>query len=176
MILDLVHENDPILNEKLPRFDFSNPSVDPSQLAIDLTETMLSKKGIGLAANQVGWRHRLFVVSASPVICCFNPIIVDRSEKTNVLEEGCLSFPGLLIKMVRSDSIKIRYTQPNGETVTKIFQGMTARVMQHEYAHLEGGLFSHGLSRIQLEIAIKKCYKNTGKKYNLSDLWRKSEA
>ena len=156
MILDLVHENDPILTEKLPRFDFSNPSVDPSQLAIDLTETMLSKKGIGLAANQVGWRHRLFVVSASPVICCFNPIIVDRSEKTNTLEEGCLSYPGLLIKIARSDTIKIRYTQPNGETVTKIFQGMTARVMQHEYSHLEGITFQKEASKMHLAMAKGK--------------------
>ena len=156
MILDLVHENDPILNEKLPRFDFSNPSVDPSQIAIDLTETMLSKKGIGLAANQVGWRHRLFVVSASPVICCFNPIIVDRSEKTNVLEEGCLSFPGLLIKMVRSDSIKIRYTQPNGETVTKIFQGMTSRICQHEIDHLDGLVFQKRATKMHLAMAKGK--------------------
>ena len=156
MVLNLVSSNDPILYEKIKRFDFDNPLINPNQLAVDLTETMLSKNGIGLAANQVGLRHRAFVIRSNPVIACFNPIVVDESSETWNDYEGCLTFPGMLIKIKRPKTIKVRYTQPNGETLTKIFQGITARIFLHELDHLEGIVFTKRASPTRLAMAKNK--------------------
>jgi peptide deformylase len=152
-ILTLVPRNDPILQEKLPRFDFLNPDIDPVQLAVDLTETMLSCNGIGLAANQVGLRHRVFVIKSAPVLACFNPVVVDHGEDFVTREEGCLSFPGLFVKIRRPQVIRVRYTQPNGETITRVFQDLTAQIFQHELDHLDGIVFTKRASRIHLEQA-----------------------
>jgi len=88
---DLVDANDPILKQKLPRFDFNNPPADPHEIAHILAQTMIKNEGLGLAANQVGLPYRVFVVMGNPIRCCFNPIIVDESEDTLLMEEGCLS-------------------------------------------------------------------------------------
>jgi peptide deformylase len=71
----------------------------------------------------------------------FNPNIVDYSELMVKLEEGCLSFPGLHLKIKRPENIRMRYDEPNGNRVTKSFSGLTARIIQHEYDHLHGLLF-----------------------------------
>jgi len=138
MIYDMVPENSAILKTKMERFDFSNPSIDPSELARNLTETMLHYNGVGLAANQCGLPYRIFVIKSNPVIACFNPIIVATGDKQVLLEEGCLSYPGFYIKIKRPQAIKIRFTMPNGETVTNVYSGLTARCIMHEYDHLEG--------------------------------------
>lgn len=156
MILDLVPPNSEILFQKLPRFDFANPPEDPVEIAKNLTETMIHHKALGLSANQVGLTHRVFVVTSNPVICCFNPIIVDESPQNNTMEEGCLSVPGMILKIKRPNAIRIRYTQPNGETLTKVFQGYTARIMCHEYDHLEGILFTKRASKVHLALARAK--------------------
>ena len=138
MIYNLVPENSAILKTKMERFNFSNPSIDPSELARNLTETMLQYNGVGLSANQCGLPYRVFVVKSNPVIACFNPIIVATGEKQVFLDEGCLSYPGFFVKIKRPQSIKMRFTMPNGETVTNVYSGITARIFQHELDHLEG--------------------------------------
>ena len=169
MILNLIENTEPILHEKLERFDFGNPPVDPSELAINLTETMLKNDGIGLAANQVGLPYRVFVIRCSPVLCCFNPIIVDTSIERIKMEEGCLSYKGLILNIERPKSIRVRFTLPNGETKTEKFTGMTARIFQHEYQHLNGEIFTNNLTRLELEMAIKKANKKYETKYKISD-------
>lgn len=155
MIYDLVPENDEMLKQELDAFDFTNPPVDPIELAKNLTETMLSKDGIGLAANQVGLPYRVFVVAANPVLAIFNPNIVDYSDEEIVMEEGCLSYPGYYIKIKRPKNIKIRFTMPNGEVVTRLFSGMTSRIIQHEYDHVEGVIYKTRASAYHREKANK---------------------
>lgn len=161
-----------LLHAKLEPFNFENPPTDPIQLAIDLTETMLFHNGLGLAANQCGLPYRLCVIRSDPVIAMFNPKIVDWSDESNVLDEGCLSFPNMLVKVKRPNSIRIRYTQPNGETITKKFQGMTARIMCHEVAHLNGELFTHDLSPFNLRRLIEKHNKKHKTNYQYSNFRR----
>lgn len=156
MIHDLVPSTDPILKQRIEQFDFSNPPTDPIQLAHDLAETMLANNGLGLSANQIGLPYRAFAIKAEKIIVCFNPRIVDYSEETIYLEEGCLSYPNLFIKVKRPQKIKIRYTEPNGNTLTKTFNGLTARVIQHEYDHLEGISHIQRANRIHIEQARKK--------------------
>lgn len=130
-----------LLTTKLERFNFSDPPVDPTEIATKLLRVMMSHSGIGLAANQCGLDYRFFVMKSSPNIACFNPLIVDVSSDEVLMEEGCLSFPNLIIKIKRPEVIKLRYQTPNGEVTTQVFNGITARIVQHELDHLDGILF-----------------------------------
>lgn len=153
---NLVEESHPLLNQRLEEFDFSNPPVDPVELAQGLTEAMLRHKGIGLSANQVGLPYRVFVMATNPVITCFNPRIVDTGDVEIVLDEGCLSYPGLSVKIRRAKNIKVRYTLPNGETVTQKFTGITARVFLHEFDHMEGLNFINRAGKLARETATRR--------------------
>lgn len=156
----MIYEIEPSLLKTAPeRFDFQNPPTDPIQLAKDLAETLIAKEGLGLAANQIGLPYRVFAIMASEIIVCFNPIIVDESEEQIVLEEGCLSFPGLSVKVKRPRRIKVRYTEPNGNVVTKVFDGLTARVFMHETSHLNARTMLDDCSYIEKERAQKKLKK-----------------
>jgi peptide deformylase len=135
---DFVQYPNAALKQTLEQFDFENPPVDPVELAHTLTKAMLSEDAMGLAANQLGLPYRVFVIKANPVLCCFNPRIIDEGEETAIMEEGCLSFKGGYVKVKRPRRIKVRYTLPNGEVVTEKYIDMTARVFQHELDHLDG--------------------------------------
>ena len=152
----LVKDTDPILSQEMPRFDFDNPAIDPIQLAYDLVESMRHHGGIGLSANQIGLPYRAFAMEAVPAIVCFNPKLVDESSEEILLEEGCLSFPGLGIKIKRSRHIKVRYAEPSGEVVTKKFTGMAARCFLHELDHMNGTKYIDRASFIQKELAFKR--------------------
>ena len=159
MILDLVPKDHSLLTTKLEPFDFFNPPTDPIQLAKDLTETMISNQGIGLAANQCGLPYRVFAMRSNPVFVCFNPRIVDRGDEQIYLEEGCLTFPNYYVKIKRSKKIRVRFTMPNGQTDTKTFDGITARIFQHELDHLDGVLFMSRATLYHRQQAEKKSRK-----------------
>ncbi len=158
--LELVPANDPILREKLPRFDFSKTEVNPVELYNQLGQKLIDTGGIGLAANQVGWRHRFFVLNTNPIQGFFNPIIVDQGEELIKLEEGCLTMPKLYLKINRPQIIKVRYFDPLGKATTTKFEGITARCIQHEIDHLDGILFTTKVTKLELMLAIKKSKKN----------------
>lgn len=164
MILQLIDCNDPLLKQEMEPFDFSNPPVNPLDLVTDLAETMLANNGIGLSANQCGLPYRVFVMLGQELIPCFNPRIVDMSQETIVLEEGCLSYPDLFVKVKRPRRIKVRYADPRGQITTEVFDGMTARVFQHELDHLNGINYQQRANRYHLQQARKK----KPKKNNLS--------
>lgn len=171
MILDLVDFRDPILRTPLEEFDFS--SAETTEIAQNLVDTMVAKGGIGLSANQIGLPHRAFVMWSSPALVCFNPRIVDQSEEEVTLDEACLSYPGLVAKITRPKAIRARFQTPNGETVTRRFEGMSARVFQHEMDHMEGRVFCETLSRLKLEALVKKAKKTSGVEYPIAFLRKK---
>jgi peptide deformylase len=154
-ILPLIPENDPRLKQVCEEFDFQNPPMNPEQLAVDLAETMIENKGIGLAAPQVGIMYRVFALIGNPIQVCFNPRIVDQTSEEVSLEEGCLSYPGLYVKIKRPSIIKVRFTMANGQTVTEKFIGMTSRGFQHELDHLNGVLFFTRANMYHREKAFK---------------------
>lgn len=156
MIYELVDHKDPILSDVIDYFDFTNPPIDPVDLACNLAETMLHYGGIGIAANQCGLPYRVFILNTDEITPCFNPRVVDTSEEMISLEEGCLSYPGLTIKVKRPRRIKVRYTEPNGNTVTKQFDDMTARVFLHELDHLNGVCHIDKANFMNRERALKK--------------------
>jgi peptide deformylase len=137
-------------------FDFNAPPFDPQEFAVKLGEKMIRSNGIGLAAVQVGVPYRIFVVRTDPVYVCFNPRIVDVSGEELVDEEGCLSFPGMRIKVKRHDELRLRFQNHDGHFVTRKFAGLASRVTQHEYDHLDGILFYNRASHFHRDKALEK--------------------
>jgi len=155
----LIKYPDPILTTPCEPFDFANPPGDPSELAIGLMQLMNQYNAIGLSANQVGVPFRVFVLRSHPEnFACFNPKIVFQSEEKELMEEACLSFPGVNVKIKRSKSIRVRFQTPSGETVTTNFDGLTARTFQHEIDHLDGVLFFNRANKYHRDKALKGFY------------------
>jgi len=137
MILDLVRHDDPIISSGVSDFDFGG-DVDPIELARNLGETLAAHRAVGLAAPQVGLPYRVIAVGSNPIGVLFNPRIVSASDETSTLEEACLTYPGLVVRVKRARLIRVRYALPNGVVETKQFSDFTARVIQHEIDHLDG--------------------------------------
>lgn len=157
--LSLVKGQDPILMKPAEKFDFANPPCDPWELAEAMVKIMIDNQGMGLSACQVGLPYAVFAMIGQPNHVMFNPRLVDVSNEQIELEEGCLSFPGMIAKIKRPIHVKIRFTGPDGLTTTKKFTGMSARVVQHEMDHLSGVLFFNHLPRVQRERLFKKASK-----------------
>jgi peptide deformylase len=157
MIRELVQPTDPILRQECDKFDFADPQMDPKELEEMLKLNMVAHKGIGLSACQIGLPYRVFAVgdytNADSVVVMFNPNIVDESDDQILIEEGCLSFPGLFIKVKRSESIRIRFMDSNGEINTASYDGIPARAILHEYDHLSGIVFKDRASSYHLNFA-----------------------
>lgn len=160
--MELIHYTNKLLTEVCQEFDFEAAPLDPVEFSKDLVKTMRDLGGIGLAANQVGYPYRVFAMRSDPNKVMFNPKLVHSSAELISLEEGCLSFPGLYVTVTRPRHVRVRYTQPNGETITELFTGMSARVVQHEMDHLDGILFYNRANRYHRELALKKWRKNNG--------------
>ena len=154
-----IKSDDKILRECGLRFDFENPPVDPVELATNLKESMITHGGLGLSACQVGLPWRVFVAGnpndPGNIKVFFNPNIVSTSENLVLMEEGCLSYPGLFIKVKRPDSIRIRYAGSNGHITTDVFDSIPARVIQHEYDHMDGIVFKNRSSKFHYEQAVR---------------------
>lgn len=159
-VLDLVDDKDPILKQVLPDFVFSEETKDQAiKIAQQLGESMLEHGGVGLAANQIGLNARAFAVRTDPVIIMFNPRVVDISQEEIVLDEGCLSFPGVLLKIKRPRHIRVRFEDPHGQTQTEKYTGMTARVILHELDHLNGIVFLDHVGKVAKDVAKRKLQK-----------------
>jgi len=153
---NLVDPSHPLLQTKLPKFDFNNPPVDPVELAQDLLAHMRYYKGIGLSANQLGLPYRAFAMEGAPGFVCFNPVITASGDEDVVLDEGCLTFPGLFLKVKRPQTIRVRFQDPYGNPCIKKFTGMTSRVFQHEFEHMEGDVFVNNVSQLVYTRAKEK--------------------
>ena len=154
---NLVTENAPVLHLVLPHFDFANPPTDPVTLASRLVETCKKFKGIGLTASQCGLSYRVFVMgNDDEYIACFNPEIVDISKEEKIGFEGCLSFPGLGLQIVRPTWVEVEYQDYMGEKRFATFEGLTARVFLHELDHANGIVFTSKAKPVALRMGMKK--------------------
>ena len=170
-LFPLVEWQDAALRTPVDKFDFAKPPFDPETFSNRLIETMKTKGGMGLAAPQVGISLAAFAIWSAPPQVIFNPIIVDVSEEKVSLEEACLSFPGIVLNIKRPAQVRMRFTNVKGETLTRKFEGLTARVLQHEMEHLEGKSFVSNVSRVKLDTAMKKA-KKQGFEYVGLHKWR----
>jgi peptide deformylase len=154
-MLDIVTYGEEILIKKAEPIKTIDDSI--RKLAADMLET-LSGKGVGLAGPQVGAPLRIFVtdIEDDKKRVFINPEIVLTSQDQVSLEEGCLSLPKLYIDVIRPESIKIQAWNERGRPFTVEATGFLARVIQHEYDHLDGILFIDRLKEAQRDRALKK--------------------
>jgi peptide deformylase len=125
----------------------------------DMFETMYAAPGIGLAATQIDWHHRLVVIDVSenkdePLVF-INPEILEKTGKASG-EEGCLSVPGIFDDVPRAERIRLRWHDADGKVIERELDGMLAICVQHEMDHLDGKLFVDYLSELKRQRIRKK--------------------
>ena len=148
MIYPIIMYGDPVLRQRAKDIE---KGTDLKPLIADMFETMYAANGIGLAAPQIGKGIRLFVVDGTgmedePGMEDFkkafvNPQILDESGNPWEFEEGCLSIPNIREKIFRKEKVNIRYFDEEWNLHEETLDGMKARIVQHEYDHIEGKLF-----------------------------------
>jgi peptide deformylase len=148
MIYPIVMYGDPVLRQKAAEVV---KGTDLSQLLQDMFETMHNANGIGLAAPQIGKPVRIFVVDGTiieddPEMEDFkksfiNPVLLEEQGEKWEYEEGCLSIPNIREKISRKEEIRIRYFDEDWNQKEETYDGMRARIIQHEYDHIEGKMF-----------------------------------
>jgi peptide deformylase len=148
MIYPIVMYGDPVLRQRAKDLE---PGSDLNQLIADMFETMHGASGIGLAAPQIGKSIRLFIVDGTgledePGMETFkkafiNPVILKEDGTAWEFEEGCLSIPNIREKVSRKGQLIIRYYDEQWVQHEEAYDGMKARIIQHEYDHIEGKLF-----------------------------------
>ena len=165
MIYPIVIYGSPVLRKKSVNIDPDYPEL--GKLIDDMCLTLAEAEGVGLAAPQIGKNIRLFIVDCTPWgeedpslaeyrKVFINAEIHERSTETSLFNEGCLSLPGLHEDVSRPVSIKIRYQDENFVEHDEEIGGMAARVIQHEYDHLEGEVFTDRLSPLRRNLLKSK--------------------
>jgi peptide deformylase len=173
MILPIVAYGDPVLKKVGEEIDKDYPGL--SELIDNMWETMYAASGVGLAAPQIGKSIRLFIVDASPFAdeeedepdpkakglenfkkVFINPIIEEETGENWAFQEGCLSIPKIREDVYRKERITITYFDQNFDFHEETYDGYAARVIQHEYDHIEGILFTEYLSPLKRKLLTKK--------------------
>lgn len=172
MILPIVGYGDPVLRKKGADIEKENPAL--KQIIADMYETMYNAYGVGLAAPQVGLSIRLFVIDTTPFsededlskedrdqLAVFkktfiNPVIVKEEGEEWCFNEGCLSIPEVREDVYRHEKITIEYYDEDFNKHTEVYDGLIARVIQHEYDHIEGILFTDKISSLKKRLIQKK--------------------
>jgi peptide deformylase len=134
---------------------------DFRELLCSMVDMMYVGQGIGLAATQVGLGLNLLVMDPGDgLLNVVNPEIIEASKKRDTMEEGCLSLPGVTVSVARPESVKVRAQDENGDFFIRKFEGLAAKVVQHEMDHLEGRLLIDYLDPIRRFIACRKLVKH----------------
>ena len=124
------------------RINSCSYNLDRHHLSRVLIENMIHHNGIGISANQIGIWERAFAMvrdlENNEVMVCFNPRIIKSYTEEVEMEEGCLSYPELFLKIKRPDKIVVKYEDEDKKTHKLKLQGLASRVFQHEYDHMEG--------------------------------------
>ena len=152
---DLVEEASKVLRNPTTEFDFENPPEDPKEIEKNLGQAMEKFGGIGLSANQLGLDYRVFVMATadSGIKAFFNPEITKLSKETDLLKEGCLSFPFLFLSITRPKWCHVKYTDQHGKEIEEVLHGMNARIFMHENEHMNGYVFTDLVSKFKLKRA-----------------------
>lgn len=173
MILPIVAYGDPVLKKVGDEIDKNYSGL--TELLENMWETMYAASGVGLAAPQIGKSIRLFIVDASPFAdneedepdlkakglenfkkVFINPIIEEETGENWAFNEGCLSIPKIREEVYRKEKITITYYDENFEFHEATYDGYAARVIQHEYDHIEGILFTDHLAPLKRKLLTKK--------------------
>jgi peptide deformylase len=183
MILPVIAYGDPVLRKKCIEIDKDYPDLD--KLITNMRETMDNAQGVGLAAPQINKAIRLFLVDTRPfaeddelpeeernILANFNKVFINakilKEEGDEwAFNEGCLSIPNIREDVNRKDTITIEYVDENFKPHKETLTGLAARVVQHEYDHIEGILFTDKLSSLKKKLLKKKLDKISKGKVNV---------
>ncbi len=173
MILPIVAYGDPVLKREAAEIERDHEGLN--ELIDDMFESMYEASGVGLAAPQVGHSIRLFVVDGTPFAedaedepdpraegldgfkkVFINPIIEEESGEEWSFNEGCLSIPDIREEVYRKERIVITYYDQNWELQEETYEGFAARIIQHEYDHIEGILFTDRISPLKKRLLSKR--------------------
>jgi len=172
MVLPIIAYGDPVLRKVGKIIDKDYPDLD--KLIANMKDTMKNARGVGLAAPQIGKAIRLFLVDTSPFSqddelnekdkdflkeykrVFINAKILKEEGKLWAFNEGCLSIPNINEDVFREEAIEIEYFDENFKKHTEVVKGLAARVIQHEYDHIEGILFTDKLSSLKRRLLKKK--------------------
>ena len=165
MILPIVAYGDPVLKKEAEEIDQDYPFLQ--DLIDNMFETMYNAEGVGLAAPQIGKSIRLFVIDASPFEeeepalngfkkVFINPIILEEEGKEWSFNEGCLSIPGIREDVSRKPKITIEYYDREFNLLEETYDGLAARIIQHEYDHIEGILFTDLINPLKRRLLKSK--------------------
>lgn len=175
MILPMYIFGQPVLRKQAEDIPTDYPGLQ--QLISDMFETMKNAEGVGLAAPQVGLSIRVVVIDldilkddypqyAGFLHAYINPHILEFSDDTCTMEEGCLSIPGIHENVRRSKSIHVTYLDENLQPHDEWVDGYLARVMQHEFDHLEGKMFVDKIAPLRKQMVKKKLLSMAKGKFN----------
>lgn len=169
MILPITAYGSPVLKKVAEPIDKDYPKLD--ELINNMFETMYDANGVGLAAPQIGLSIRLFVIDASPFAedeeednshladfkkVFINAEIIDEDGDPWSFEEGCLSIPGIREAVEREPNVTIKYLDENFEEHVETYDGYAARVIQHEYDHIDGILFTDKIAPLKKSLLKSK--------------------
>ena len=164
MILPIYTYGNAVLRKEAE--DISSDYPELNSLIDSMFETMYNAEGVGLAAPQIGQPIRLFVIhvkadeenpeSTDFKVVMINPEMVETSAENETAEEGCLSVPGIHENVSRATKIKISYLDTDFNEHIKEFEGFHARVIQHEYDHLEGKFFTDKINPLRRQLLKSK--------------------
>ena len=156
----LVQSNNPALRV---RIEGVSEKCDREKVRQDLIDSMEHYQGIGLSANQIGIMERVFImyedINNRNILTCFNPKILEVSKEEVLIDEGCLTYPGIWLKLKRPIAIKVEFEDEKGKKHEQKMTGLPSRIFQHEHDHMEGTDFTRLASPLKMEMAIKKLKK-----------------
>lgn len=154
----LLAEDDPQLKSVSESFDFENPRFGhPISIAQSLIMSMRAYGGVGLSAIQIGLPVRVFCIGyQNQNQVFFNPVIGEYSEEKDKMKEGCISFPFCFAVVERSKWIRISWQNEKGEKQEEVFSGYTARIIQHEYDHMDGITLPDKVSKLMWKMLKEK--------------------
>ena len=157
MIKNLVHDQDPILYNKVEVIDLSNPQIDLEEIDNILIKNMNYYEGVGLSANQIGIPYKVFsLLHEGKPLTMFNPKILEVSSDYVQDLEGCLTYPGLYVKIMRPKTIVVSYYDKEKNNFQGYFSDLSSRIIQHEMDHMQGKVFYDSASNFNLNQAKKK--------------------
>ncbi len=165
MLLPICLYGHPVLRKQARPVDIEGEEL--ATLIADMFETMYHAEGVGLAAPQIGKSIRLFVIDSAPFReadekaeiykgAFINPEIMDESGDDFTFNEGCLSLPDIHEEITRKSEVTIRYTDENGHDQLRKFNGYVARIIQHEYDHLQGQVFTDKVTSLKKMLLKRK--------------------
>ena len=157
MIYTLLEPEHEMLKHKLPEITAETEPESRQELLDNMIETMKHYGGIGLSANQCGIPIRMFVFGDNKnYVPCFNPRIIETAGELIPIEEGCLTYPGLFIKIFRPESVTMTFEDENRELHEETFTELMARVVLHEMDHMDGIDFTSRATYMALNMAKRK--------------------